>query len=88
LSRNYEIICTFGTYDPELYEIPFILITKLFDTDIEKLAMLLNFPEIKEMENINYHGIFEYLEEQMPELDIKKVKKGVLSFVKNVIQEI
>lgn len=75
LKKEHEILCIVGTYDPKLYQIPFISIAKLFETPVDKLPMLLALEELEFSPTVNYQGIYEYLSEQMPSLDMKALKK-------------
>lgn len=75
LKKKHDIMCVIGTYDPKLYQIPFISITKLFETPADKLPMLLALEEITYCPPVNYHAIYDYLSEQMPTLDMKLLKK-------------
>ena len=71
LKENHEIGCVVGTYDPGLYNIPFISVVQLFETPVDKLDILLTMPE-EERTKVNYEMIYAYLAEQMPGFDVKK----------------
>lgn len=73
--EEYKILCIVGTYDPKLYDIPFISIAKLFDTPVDKLPMLLALKDIEISNVFDYSAMYDYLEEQLPSVDIKKLKK-------------
>lgn len=74
LKENHEIGCVVGTYDPGLYNIPFISVVQLFETPVDKLDILLTMPE-EERTKVNYEMIYAYLAEQMPGFDVKKLRR-------------
>ena len=74
LKENHEIVCVVGTYDPGLYNIPFISVVQLFETPVDKLDILLTMPE-EERTKVNYEMIYAYLAEQMPGFDVKKLRR-------------
>lgn len=68
------IHCVIGTYDPKLYGLPFISIASLFDTSPEKLPMLLSL-EHKETDSVDFDKMYEYLDEQLENVNISKLKR-------------
>lgn len=70
-----------GTYDPNL-SIPFIPISKVFETEVDHLDKLFNY-ETNEVDG-EYAVIYEYLSEQLKHVEIRKLKR----FLPNVIKEI
>ena len=75
IQKTHQVMYVIGTYDPKLYGITFISISKLFETPVDKLGMLLTLDNIELPELINYDVIYEYLDEQLDGLDIKQLKK-------------
>lgn len=75
LKKEVNILCVIGTYDPQLFGIPFISISKLFDTPEEKLPMLLALEDMEGDIDIDYDAIYNYLSEQLPTIDIRSLKK-------------
>ena len=73
--KEHEIVCMIGTYDPGIYNIPFISVAKLFETPIEKLSLLLSLPETELSAPVDYEAIYEYLQESLPDLDINRLKR-------------
>ena len=73
--EHQQILCIVGTYDPRLYDIPFIPIAKLFDTPIEQLPMLLSLKGVDAPTIFDYEPMYHYLEEQLPTLNCKALKK-------------
>lgn len=66
--------CVIGTYDPKLYGLPFISIASLFDTSPEKLPMLLSL-EHKEIGDVDFDKMYEYLDEQLHNINVNKLKR-------------
>lgn len=75
LLQDHQILCIVGTYDPKMFDIPFISIATLFDTPVDKLPMLLSLKETDLPQSFDYTVMYEYLSEQLPELDIKALKR-------------
>ena len=73
--EKHEIICMIGTYDPKIHNIPFISIAQLFETPAEKLPLLLAAPEGRAAEQVDYEEIYGYLKEQLPDLNIQKLRR-------------
>lgn len=75
LMEKHEILCLIGTYDPKLYRIPFVSVAQLFSTPIDKLPLLLALSEAEMPVDVDYDTVYEYLSEQLPELDTKKLRR-------------
>lgn len=75
IGKEHTIQCIIGTYDPKLHGIPFISIAKLFETPKDKLNILLALETTEIPLEINYQGIYQYLSEEIPELDIIVLKE-------------
>lgn len=82
LRKSQEILCVIGTYDPKLFNIPFVSITKLFETKVSHLTALLHsdFPQ----ESVDYTMIYEYLKEQLTNFDEGKIKKHLPKLIKEI----
>lgn len=87
INDQREVICIVGTYDPKIHDIPYISIAKVFDTPIDKLPMLLALKDIEETDNFDYHTMYEYLSEQLPNIKIHKLKR-ILPVAINKIRKI
>lgn len=83
LKKTYRISAFVGTYDPNLFGIPFISISKVFNTRKEYLDNVLRFEPIGE-DSISYHEIYSYLEEELKYTPINKVK----AVMPNLIEEL
>lgn len=83
--REKSIIqCIVGTYDPKLYDIPFIPILRVFETPVERLPMLLLLESSDMGYDVNYEEIYEYLKEQYSVLDIKKLRRHLLPAIRRI----
>ena len=56
-------MCEVGIYNQELYGIPYIPISKLFDISSDKLDILLSLETVESVMSVNYDAIYAYLEE-------------------------
>lgn len=68
-------MCEIGTYNQELYGIPYIPISKLFDISSDKLDILLSLETVESVMSVNYDAIYAYLEEQLEGFDLQLLKK-------------
>lgn len=68
-------MCEVGTYNQELYGIPYIPISKLFDISSDKLDILLSLETLESVMSVNYDAIYAYLEEQLEGFDLQLLKK-------------
>lgn len=74
LEKN-EIVCMVGTFDPKLYNIPFVSISKLFETPVEKLPLLMAVGDWEPIAQIDYNAVYDYLQEQLPNLDFGRLRR-------------
>lgn len=84
ISKNHMIQCIIGTYNPKLYGIPFISIAKLFETQKDKLNILLSLESPEIPLELNYQGIYTYLQEEIPELDVILLKETLPKAIKQI----
>ena len=84
IKEDHEILCVVGTYDPRLFDIPYISITKLFDTPVDKLPMILALEDLEEKDSVDFDAMYEYLQEQLEHIDITILKKTVTGIIKNI----
>lgn len=80
--KNYHIQAFVGTYDPKLFGIPFISITKIFENSKSDLDKVLRFEPVQ-ASTFNYDQVYLYLEEQLQYTSITKLK----SVLPDVIDE-
>ncbi len=75
IMEKSSIQCLIGTYNPKFYGIPFISIATLFETPVEKLPMLMELERDETVSEIDYNQMYEYLSEQLDNVDINKLKR-------------
>ena len=85
--KNLEILCVVGTYDPGLYDIPFISVGKLFNTPVDKLDLLLTVEPIHDEELIDYKALYEYLDKQLEYVNIYKIKNTIHKTIKKMMKK-
>ncbi len=83
LLRKGTIRCVVGTYDPELFSIPFCSVGEVFRTPKEQLPALLRAERMLK-EQLDYTAIFEYLGQQLVHVDIAQLKKVLLEVLKEI----
>ena len=69
-----RIQCFVGTFDPNLFGIPFISISEVFECSSNKLDNLLDF-NLSQQSSIDMEAIYEYLDDSLEFVDIQKIKK-------------
>ena len=87
LKQDKSIQCIVGTYNPELHGIPFISLASFFETPVDKLPILLTTHKEENISQFNFEAMYEYLSEQMPELDmygIKKILTKIIAKIKKI----
>ncbi len=85
--KNGEILCVVGTYDPSLYNIPFVSVAKLFNTPIEKLDLLLTVDTIQEEQLVEYKELYDYLSEQLEYININQMKHSIHKTIKRLMKK-
>ena len=84
IQKNQKIVCVVGAYDPELYGIPYIPISTLFDTPADKLGILLSLETVETVASVNYNAIYAYLQEQLEGFDILLLKEVLPSVIARI----
>lgn len=74
LMKTGVITWVVGTFDPQLFAIPFLPISKIFSTKKEQLPKLLKM-EKEIAQRADYEGLFRYLEEQLTQINMDKLRK-------------
>ncbi|MBQ8278735.1 MAG: PRD domain-containing protein [Roseburia sp.] len=74
LMRTGVINCVVGTFNPNLFSIPFVSISEVFGTKKENLPKLLSL-EKEAKARIDYDAMFEYLGEQLEHVNITKLTR-------------
>ena len=83
LRKTYDIHCFVGTYDPKIFGIPFIPISKIFENSQEEIDRILMFEPISSS-TFNYEDVYQYLSEQFKYVSISKLK----SILPGIIDEL
>ena len=86
LRKRYNIHAFVGTFNPQLFGIPFIPIDKIFTVESDKLDKILMF-EPSDLSDTNYSAIYENFEESFEYADIPKIK-SVLPDIINTLATI
>lgn len=73
LQMSYNVHAFVGTYDPKLFGIPFISITKIFENSKKDIDRVLQFEPIQS-NSFSYSAVYSYLEEQFKYTSIPKLK--------------
>lgn len=87
LQEQAVIHCIVGTYDPKLFGIPFIPISDVLSSDPCELPEVLRFKN-REKNRINFDEVFNYLGEQLENVDIKKLRKVLPPLIDQINCEI
>ena len=86
LRKSYNVLCTMGSFDPQLYGIKFISVTQLFNTPLDKLSLLISSSnqDIVIKKKIKYSLIFKNIEKQALNIDIDILKKELPEFIQEL----
>lgn len=83
IREDYNIHCCVGTYNPNLYNVPFINISDVFSIRNEDLDLLLNF-ESPNYTNQDYDMICDYLVESSEYLSKDNIVNYLFPFITNI----
>lgn len=87
LRQKSHVLCVVSTYDPNLFGIPFIPISQLYETPKEELRhLLLTQPKNTNTIEVHYDEIFSFLKEQMEETFVDKIA-SILPKVMSAIKD-
>ena len=87
LMRTGIITCVVGTFNPNLFSIPFVSISEVFGTRKENLPTLLSL-EKEAKSRIDYDAMFEYLGEQLEHVNTQKLAKQLPEVLLRINSEI
>ncbi len=76
---NSRIKAIVGTYDPQLYGIPFIPVNQIFAVNPDRLDQVLNFQYDPGVE-VDWEAVFANLHQQLPDLDVGKLHHEMYEF--------
>lgn len=84
ISKESEIICIVGSFNPYLFNIPYISIAELFNVPKEKIEDLLFKTEIPDVVDIDYDSIYDYLRTKFDDMDVDVLRPLLQEFIMNV----
>lgn len=84
IQKKQKIVCIIGVYNPELYGIPYIPVSTLFDTPADKLDILLTLETTHAVSSVNYDVIYAYLQEQLEGFDIQLLKEVLPKMISRI----
>lgn len=84
LKTRFEIVCIVGTYNPNIFGIPFASITTLYNTPVEQLEVAMYLEKNDELSSFNYDEIYKYLKEHQANLNITSLKRLLPSTVRKI----
>lgn len=84
MKKDNHLQCIVGTYNPGIHGIPFISLASFFETPIDKLPILLTTNEEDTVSHFNFQAMYDYLSEQMPELDMLGIEQILTKAIANI----
>lgn len=82
--NTHDIISIVGTYDPKIFNIPFVPISRLFETHLDKLELLLSLDENISGQHVDYDAIYSYLSEQLEDFDIELLQEELPRAIRQI----
>lgn len=82
--QEHRIVCLIGTYNPNLFGIPFISVSKLLNMPKDKLELIETIENQEDLNMTDYEKVFEYLGEALPDLNQKKLKKCLMKVMNRI----
>ena len=86
IREDYSIYCCVGTYNPNLYNVPFINISEVFSVRNEDLDLILQFKKPNYTNN-DYDRISDYLVEINSNLKKEDIKNYIYPFISKIKDE-
>lgn len=86
IREDYSIYCCVGTYNPNLYNVPFINISEVFSVRNEDLDLILQFKKPNYTNN-DYDRISDYLVETSSHLKKEDIKNYIYTFISKIKDE-
>ncbi|RHN01023.1 PRD domain-containing protein [Dielma fastidiosa] len=85
ISKEKEILCIVGTFNPNVYGIPFIPIEDIFNSDNHDLSQLLYQDNLNKQDFLsNSETIFEHLAKELKNVDALEAKDKLIQFIFDV----
>lgn len=89
IKKDHEILYVIGAYDPKLHGIPYIPVTRLFETPADKLELLLALDGVPPAPStLEFGAISEYLGEQLKGMDVKMLEKLLPTVIARIKKEV
>ena len=86
--EKYQILCIVGSYDPLIEGFKFVTISKIFNCDTSKLGDILGLSQDSFETDVNYDGVYNYLKEQLENINIDKLKATLPKTIKEIKNQI
>ena len=88
ISKEIKVICIVGTYDPQIYGIPFVSIDKIYTNNGHEIKNIIN----KEMRDVSYftaivNEIFDSLSSNITHTNIVDDKEAIIKLVNNIDED-
>lgn len=89
LRKKSDILCIVGTYDPHLFHIPFIPVSRLFQTPPDMLEYLFSIENVTEIDEINggigfIREVSANLKDELSNIDVDEVVDMVVDVIKRL----
>lgn len=84
LSKKHEILCAVGSFNPYLFNIPYVSIAELFNADKSTLDTLLFTQDVSELTDIDYDSIYDYLKSQLSSIDVDTLRPLLQECITNI----
>lgn len=86
LRKEHNILNVIGTYNPGLFDIPYISISQLFETPTDKIDILLSLgaEEQPTQKEVSYLDVIESVSEQLDKVDVRLLKRYLPSALRKI----
>ncbi len=86
ISKESEIICVVGSFNPYLFNIRYISIAEIFNVPMNELETLIFKNDVYVADTIDYDSIYNHLKTKLDGMDMDKLRGLLTTFVKDVKQ--
>ncbi len=83
IMKRGTIQCVVGTFNPNIFSIPFISISEVFGVPKDRVPSVLKL-EKRAKQNIDYEAMFQYLSEQFKHTNMNKLRKLLPAAIKGI----
>ena len=84
ISKEANILCVVGSFNPYLYNIPYISISELFNVPKANISDLLLKKGMTVLPSVDYDSIYRYLQEKFPNYSINTLRPLVEEFMYHI----